>query len=674
VASLAQKSATWDEPIHLTAGYLALSAGDHRVDPSHPPLLRMWAALPLLAVADAAVDTSEIDRTDDEAWQQRAYGFATRFLYREQDADRLLYAGRFMTVLFGVALGILLFAWAHEWLGFRAAVIALAFFTIEPNLAAHAQLVTTDLGAAFFMFATVYCLWRTCRAPHIWNVAALTVCFSLAFIAKFSAVLLVPIGGLLMGVALVMRMGLRLRMAAAIVVLLIASTVLTTWAVYGFRHAPSASDGWLFRLEDSRAVKARAPRLGLVIASADALHLLPNAFSQGFLLSRATAQQRAYLAGEYSDVGWWYYFPVAFLLKTPATLIVLFIGGLCLLVVRRRQLGVANGLFVVLPVVVYTAFAMASGVNVGLRHLLPVYPFVLLVAAAAAKALIAWKQPIGRLALVGMVAYWGVRYANTYPHMLTYFSEFAGGSDNAIAYLADSNVDWGQDLKPLNRWMQERKVDHVNLLYFGSADPEYYGIKKTSLPGSLFANPAKPVLPGYVAISGTHLTGVYLDDVWRFFYQGFLDLQPIERVGNSIYVYRVDRWPVADRHPDETEPLAEGSLRAALGDRLFFDLGWADGAVPYYQEALERMPDDATVMRNLGIALLNTGRTKEAVSVLERVTLLHPLDGLARYRLAVALLNDGRTGEALVQAEAAVRLRPDDPDARELLGFVRRKV
>ena len=147
VGSLTHKSATFDEPIHLTAGYLAAAAGDYRVDPSHPPFVRIWAALPLLVMSGVRADTSQIDRLSDEAWLQDAYRFSSHFLYREHDADRLLQPARFMMVLWGVGLGILLFFWAHEWLGFTPAAIALAFYTIEPNIAAHAraQNVTVSL-------------------------------------------------------------------------------------------------------------------------------------------------------------------------------------------------------------------------------------------------------------------------------------------------------------------------------------------------------------------------------------------------------------------------------------------------------------------------------------------------------------------------------------------------
>src|SRR5687767_6150540 len=104
VVSYVQKSATWDEPMHLTAGYVALVEGDHRVDPSHPPFLRMWAALPLLVLPRPVIDTSAIDRVSSSQWSTQAYEYARRFLYVDNDADRMLSAGRFMVVLWGVTL------------------------------------------------------------------------------------------------------------------------------------------------------------------------------------------------------------------------------------------------------------------------------------------------------------------------------------------------------------------------------------------------------------------------------------------------------------------------------------------------------------------------------------------------------------------------------------------
>jgi hypothetical protein len=162
----------------------------------------MWAALPLMALNGINLDTAIIDETDPTAWaMEKLFVFSHQFMYVDNDADRLLYAARFMVVILGVLLGVLLFCWVNEWLGFRAAVVALAFYTIEPNIAAHSSLVTTDFGVTCFIFGAVYFLWRTCRRPGALNIAGLTVFFVLSIISKFSALVLGPIAVLLLAFA-----------------------------------------------------------------------------------------------------------------------------------------------------------------------------------------------------------------------------------------------------------------------------------------------------------------------------------------------------------------------------------------------------------------------------------------------------------------------------------------
>ena len=120
VFSYTQKSATWDEPLHLAHGYAALTRHDYRVDPGHPPLMRMLAALPLLAVPSVTIETSTIDETAPIDWRPSGQSnLGHRFLYRDNDADDLLYRARFMSVMVGVLLGLLVFFWALEWLGRR---------------------------------------------------------------------------------------------------------------------------------------------------------------------------------------------------------------------------------------------------------------------------------------------------------------------------------------------------------------------------------------------------------------------------------------------------------------------------------------------------------------------------------------------------------------------------
>lgn len=341
-ASHTRTSATWDEPQHLTAGYAALVARDYRIDPEHPPLARLWAASPLLVMRPRAIDTRPIDAITPTDWVSgRLFDFSHRFLYVDNDADRVLYAARFMIVLLGVGLGILVFRWADAWLGFGAAAAAVAAYTLEPNLAAHASLVTSDFGVTCFIFGTAYFLWRTCREPRAVHVAGLVAFFVAAQLTKYSAIVLAPVVVVTLTFAVVRMRTLRASAAVAIVLTLAAATVAGIWTVYGFRYAPSATTGWLFAFHRDPVVIQRLPNLAATIGWIDTHHLLPNAYSQGFLLGQAKAQVRdSFLAGQFSDRG--------------------------------------------------------------LRHLLPIYPFAILIAAAATRELVARRQ--GRVALAVLAA------------------------------------------------------------------------------------------------------------------------------------------------------------------------------------------------------------------------------------------------------------------------------
>jgi len=669
VNSYTRKSATWDEPIHLTSGYAALAHDEYRMDPSHPPLARMWAALPLLLVGATPIDVARIDRAVMPRWLEEAYGYSHDYLYTDNDADRLLYAARFMTVLLGLLLGWLLFSWVDEWLGATAATIALAVYLLEPNLAAHATLVTTDFPLTCFVFGAAYFLWRTCRVFTLTNLAGLAVFFALAVISKFSGILLVPIIGTLLVLA-VARRRLPARDALFIAGVLMLATYVAIWMAYGFRFAPGPTATWSFHFQDG-AFAQHAPGLARVVGWIDDHQLLPNAFTQGFLYSQGSVRELgAFLAGQYSTDGWWYYFPVALSLKTPLSLMALVALGIILWSWKRRQMNSSVAPFVVVPVIVFFGGAMASGINIGLRHILPIYPFLLLVAAAAAHLLVT-SGTRARAAIAVAVLLAAVEFGTVYPHNLTFFNRLAGGPRNGFRYLSDSNLGWGQNLKPLRAWMTRNGVTHINLAYFGQADPAYYGIDCTYLPGSpSFAIDAitRPRLPGYVAISSTVLSGVYLQPAWRLFYRPFNDLQPAAVVGNSIRVYWVEQWP------ETTGRAAEGSnidVHRALADRLLFAQEWPTRAARHYREYLKQRPDDQRVLVNAAMALLLSGDMAAAIALLRHAIDLDPDNGDAQLILAKALLGARDLEGARLHAERAVILLAANPDAYDLLGRVR---
>jgi tetratricopeptide (TPR) repeat protein len=670
VGAYTQSSATWDEPIHLTAGYVALTKHDFRVDPSHPPFLRMWAALPLLFLDNVSISDVPADRIPTRQWLGDAYGFAHRFLYVDNDADRLLYIARFMPVALGVVLGILIFLWTREWLGFTPAVIALACYTFEPNLLAHASLVTTDLGVTCFIFGTIYFAWLTSRRFSYQRVTGLVLCFSLALVSKFSAVLLVPV---VLALALAGARGRTLmssRRALTIAAALAAVSVAVVWASYGFSYLPAESMSSAMNFYDL-AVGNGDSMIAAVVQWIDTHRLLPNGYAQGFLYSYTSALQLpAFLSGSYSNEGWWYYFLIAFVLKTPTVLILLVVAGVVAVCRRRHDLQREDVGFVLLPVLVFLGVAMWSGINIGLRHILPVYPFVILFAALGARELTRIPRLPRTAAIAAAITLWTVEYATAYPYTLTFFNSPAGGPERGYRHLADSNLGWGQGLKPLKSWMDENRVTHVNLAYFGQADPAYYGIDCTHLPGApSFATQAiaRPRLPGFVAISATTLTGVYAPAPWRLFYTGFRDLQPVAIIGNSIRVYWIERWPETAGHEVSAANL---DAERSLGDALWFGFEWPEHALLHYQRYLAAQPRDVSVLVNYGGALVAVNQVDEGVAALRRAVNADGNHVLARVTLGKVLLASRDLRGAAEHAERAVALNPHSAEAHLLIGRV----
>ena len=560
VTSYVRESATWDEPQHLVAGYSALTFHDYRTDPEHPPFIRMWAALPLLGMDNIKFDILKIDTMAPAVWVLGGqFFFCHDTLYVANDADRLLYAARFMIVLWGVMLGVLLFCWAHELFGFWPAMITLGLYTIEPNLLAHSRLVTTDFGVTCFVFGTMYFLWRTARRLSVGNLCGLVAFFTLAQISKFSAILLGPIVLMLLVVRACQRRPWRTsigradelsacsaKLAVALSTFLMLAVVawVAIWAIYDFRYLPSAAPRWRMDFHQDPVVLQRTPTMARAVAWADEHRLLPNAYSEGFLLGQVKAQKRSgFLAGSYRTDGWWWFFPFAFLIKTPIAVLLLFAMGVVLCMVRWRRF-LDDAAYAILPLVTFLAAAMTAKLNIGARHILPIYPFVLLLAGYAITELHGGRRKPLRLLLGSLCLVAAGEFILVSPHYLTFFNQFAGGPRNGHKYLIDSNLDWGQDLKGLKQWMVKSDVQHINLSYFGTADPAYYKIDCTYLPGGPFFDEkliGNPQLPGFVAVSVTNLRGLYLPEAARDFYRPLLDMKPTAVVGYSIYVYWVDR-------------------------------------------------------------------------------------------------------------------------------------
>lgn len=494
---------TYDEPVHLATGYADLLHGCCRLNAmDHPPLAEMWAALPLLALRPDAFPESP------EWRERRAFAYAERFLFRNRlPADRLLGAARlFNLAALSALLACLVALWARRLGGGEAALAAgLALGFCAPWLS-NAALVTTDALSAALFFAACAALAR--RPRPLWRWALAGAAAGAALAAKFNMIVLPPALAccLLAERDRLARPGLR-RLRGPALAALCAAAVLA--ACYG-----AAGPGlWWAGLRET--------------------------------LTRLAEGRGAYLLGRHSNEGWWLYFPAALLVKTPLPLLAAAGAGLF----AARRLPRAERVWLLLPPALYLGAALFSRTQIGYRHVLPVYPFLLVLAGLGGAAL--WRRGGGGRAAAGALAFsLALSVLANHPRHLAYFNELAGGRAGGTRWLLDSNLDWGQDLPALAVELRARGNPVVALSYFGSDDPAARGIRYVPVamassvprPGNAALEPGAPL---YLAVSATNRGGVYYRN--KALFSWLSSRVPAAVPGGSIFLYDLSADPEGRR-------------------------------------------------------------------------------------------------------------------------------
>jgi hypothetical protein len=538
--------------VHLFAGYSYLKWGDFRVNPEHPPLAKILAALPLLALG---VDTAGITRAQRDVVQARKdYGWvlADRFFMSNQDAESLFIYAKLVMIGLAAVLGIFVFLWARALFGLTAGIVALVLYSFDPNILAHSSIVHTDIPFALCFFGGTYFFWRTMNHLTWINLLLTSLFFGLSAVTKFSFLVVLPIWTVLGIMRVFSPQAQRSQITSPGIIdkpwskLVLLTMVLATavivgylviWSVYGFRFDTVADQKG--QLSVGRLLSKESWLSPLVVANSK-YFFLPEAWVYGLADFFRALDRSSYLFGEISSDGFWLYFPIAFVVKTPLPTLLLMLVGLGIVVHRRRLL---NGdLFLLVPVIVFFSVAVWPRLNIGLRHILPVYPFLFAWLGGIVATVLNNKNPMGRCG-VALLGVWLVGCSlKIYPDYLAFFNRLAGGPAHGHKILVDSNLDWGQDLKGLKRWIDNQRIDIINLAYFGTVNPSSYGINAIPAPGSIFfslrgGSDNSPGSP-YIAISATYLAGLYLAE--RDTYAVFRDKNPIASIGHSILVYRKD--------------------------------------------------------------------------------------------------------------------------------------
>ncbi|MCX6738103.1 MAG: glycosyltransferase family 39 protein [Candidatus Parcubacteria bacterium] len=562
-------SLTMDEKAHIPAGYSYLAFGDYRLNPEHPPLAKDLAALPLLFL-DLKFPLQDKSWTQDRNGQWDA-GY--QFIFNSgNNPDQIIFWARLPMMILLVFMGWFVFFWVRKLAGNKAALMTLVLFSFCPTLLAHGRLVTTDVAAAFGFLIATYFWVNFLKKPDLKNVLIAGIILGIALCLKFSLVLLIPSFILITAVYAYLIKGGSFKdklksilkyFGKAIIAGLIA-LFLVIWPIYQLHivnypierqikdtqetfehHSSKLVRDWSVKLASNQITRPIAQyMLGLLMAT-----------------QRVAGGNTVYFMGEVNNQAWKEYFPTMYLLKAPLSfhILTLMVIGLWIASIKKRDFfkklidrlyrwtreHIAEfSLLVIL--IVYWVTSIVGNLNIGVRHILPVFPIMyIFIGVGFFRLKDEIKKKKIRIALSGLTVILMIWYVAsslmTFPHYLSYYNELAGGTKNGYKYAVDSNYDWGQDLKRLADFVDKNNIQKITLSYFGGDDPKYRLGEKLS-GTSIYKNPKEN--KGWIAISATFLQEKRAKVIEGFNFNGtelewLNNFEPVGRAGYSIFIYNI---------------------------------------------------------------------------------------------------------------------------------------
>jgi Dolichyl-phosphate-mannose-protein mannosyltransferase len=613
------ESQTWDEGDHIYSGYMSWHHGDFGLNPEHPPFVKMLATSALFGMP------LYVPKPQGRFFKYDAFLGGKDFLYHN-DADAILFRSRMAAATLSVLLAFLAFLAGREMFGTPAGFIALALLAFDPNILAHGPVVTTDTGLTCFMLAAVYAFYRYVKAPSVWRLALVGIATGLALASKHTGILVLPILAMLAVVEVALDpgrgpdtdgggggLGTRsLRMAGRLAVVC-AIGVVILWAFYGFRYAARPPGLALNPPLAEFVQQAPKPLERSVVEGIARWHVLPESYLYGladvlFMDSIYTS----FLFGTVYPHGVWFYFPAAFMIKSTLPFLLLPVV-IVAAVVTRRLTGARAILFLAIPPVFHLLVAMSSRMNIGVRHILPLYAFLAVLGGGALAAL-ARGSRFWQAAAVALVLLQAVSSVRSYPAYIAYANELWGGPSKTHLYLTDSNSDWGQQLRSLKTYLDSRGVKDCWFAYFGEgvADTAHYGIPCRPLPtaDSLWIGEridVPPAVDGPVVISAGVLSGFEFGPGPLNPYAQFQTLRPSAEIDGGLFVF--------DGHFDI--PLASALTHVQRAEE-FLAAKRLENALAEAQQAAALAPDAVKPNAVLGDVLTALGRREEARPSYER--------------------------------------------------------
>lgn len=552
-----------DEVPHIGAGYSYVTKLDDRLNPEHPPLIKTLAGLTLLPLHfDQAV--FQIPQWETEVNSQWTFGRQLIF-HSGVNADIVKNLARLPALLIFALGGFLVWHWSRQRSGAVGGVLAITLWAFSPTLLAHGRLVTTDMVAAVGVLAATYFFLRFLRASTLRTFCIASSILGLALLAKFNTVLLGPfflLVALMYGWGSWRSITRRVGLTALIG---IAALVFVVWPVYAIQTAHYPMERQISDTQKLLAYQKDGVLKSLVSGAVQIAPLRPLAH-WGLGLSMAVTRQAGdntiYWLGKVVKTGGPLYFPIVYFLKEPLAwwgLVIIAVITKIMTRVESRKLKVERmeAWTMMLWIAIYTIVSIRSPLNIGVRHLLPIYPFAIILVAGAVTR-IRTRFWVGLVAV--LVGWYVAESVRVFPSYLTYFNQIAllrpsWASDGQAGfvrgghnYVVDSNVDWGQDLKRLGQWVTQENIPKICLDYFGWADPAYYLDGRSVWTSSTRWSGKIDFLQrnqcnGWIAISATFFQNSVgertFPDPRAGSYRWLLNDQPIAVIGNSIFVWHL---------------------------------------------------------------------------------------------------------------------------------------
>lgn len=494
-SAITTQSSTWDETHYFGIGKYLLK--HHRWDVmgsiSHPPISYYMSSLPLMFTKD-----------DETLWHTHSEDITflstvdivrgqTLLSSKANEGDRLLILSRLMFAFLGVILGCYVFLFSKHLYGVKGAVTSLFFYTFCPNMLGLSSISLPDFPLTAFSFIFIYYLWRSLNENSKVNQVWAGLALGLALLSKLTALILFP---------------------TAIILCFISSKV-----------------SWWKSISSLIIIYALA---FLILLSGYNGDLVP--YFQGVELQlSALHTSTKFFLGENSTIGWWYYYPVDFALKTPIPVLVLFVLSFVIICKKSGQ-NLRDGLFLIVPIFLIFVLFCANRSGLGIRYILAIYPFIYVMIGVVATYGRHYRK------LIYVLGIWSV-ISSLYiaPHYLSYFNEFVGGPGNGYKYVLDS--DYGQDLKELKKYLDKHGIERITFSYFGTDSPQRYGIVYDWLPSFFLYNPnygsglsdAGIYQNRYLAVSANNIQGTFLAN--KDMFKWLMKYEPVAKAGYTIFIY-----------------------------------------------------------------------------------------------------------------------------------------